>query len=145
MGGLYADHVLGARDVCNNCLQVIREERLDPTRNGFDAELESRLTRREETTEVDYGPAEIPSRSKGVFCECGVESARDRVWDYTEPDRSRFKALLRNTIETLQHKDVNVDEQRLAEVAIAAWDAGHNVDGAIEHGMEAGVARAASK
>ena len=144
MSSAYHEHVLGAPDVCNNCFSLIREERVDPTRSGLGREYESRLTRRDETTEIGYGPARTPSESKGVFCQCGVESARDRVWEYTEPDRDRFEALLQNAIRTLELKGVTFGRRDLAVAAIAAWKAGYNVDGAIEHGLDAALATAAS-
>lgn len=145
MGSPYHDHLLGAADVCNNCFSLIREERVDPTRSGLGRDYETSLTRREETTEIGYGPADVPHESKGVFCECGVESARDRVWDYTEPDDARFKELLQNAIRTLERKDVTFDRQNVAVSAIAAWKAGYNVDGAIEYGLNAGLARAVTE
>jgi hypothetical protein len=142
MGGPYTDHMLGAPDVCNNCFRLIREERVDPTRSGIGREFETSLTRRDETTEIGYGPSTAVSDSKGVFCDCGVESARDRLWSYTEPDRERFKELLQNAIRTLERKDVTAERETLATHALAAWTAGHNVDGAIEIGLDAAIATA---
>lgn len=140
----YHDHILGAADVCNNCFSLIREERVDPTRSGLGRDYETSLTRREETTEIGYGPARTPSESKGVFCQCGVESARDRIWSYAEPDDDRFKELLQNAIRTLERKDVSIDRERMAAHALQAWKDGQNVDGAIEAGVNAGLAVAAS-
>lgn len=144
MQGPYADHILDAKDVCINCFQLIREERVDPMRTGPDGEYETSLTRRDETTEIGFGPARTPSESKGVFCECGVESAHDRIWSYTEPDRDHFGDLLQNAIRTLELKGVTVDRKSLATSAIAAWKAGYNVDGAIEYGLDAALATTAS-
>lgn len=140
----YHEHVLGAPDVCNNCFSLIREERVDPTRNGIGREYESRYTRREETTEVGYAPYETPTHCQGVWCQCGVESARDRIWSYTDPSRERFRELLKNAVRTLKHKDVTIARKTLVGHAIAAYDDGANVDGAIEAGLDAGLAVAAS-
>jgi len=141
MSGPYHDHIVGAPDVCNNCFQLIRVERIDPYRSN-DIEAGTRLSGREEVTEIAYGPAELPPESKGVFCECGVESARDRIWGYAELGEGRFKELLQNCLGTLDRKDVTVDNKRMAEVALAAWRAGHNVDSALQQGLDAGLARA---
>lgn len=142
MTGPYHDHIIGAPDVCNNCFRVIRVERVDPSRSGIGREYETSFERHRRHTDVDFGPAEVPPESKGVFCECGVESARDRVWGYAELPESRFKTLLQHALETLEHKDVSIDARRMAEVALAAWRAGHNVDSALEAGLDAGLARA---
>lgn len=139
----YEEHVLHAPDVCNNCFQRIREERVDPARTGW-REYESHYARREETTEIGYGPADSVSEQKGVWCGCGVESARDRIWAYTEPDREQFKTLLQNAVQTLDHKGVTIDRKKMIAHALQAFDDGANVDAAIERGLDVGLAVAAS-
>jgi len=143
----FHEHLLEAPDVCANCFSLIREERVDPTRSGFGRDYESTYTRRRETTEIGYGPARTPSESKGVFCQCGVESHRvqHRVWDYTELSRERFKQLLQNAVRTLERKGVTIAQKTLVGHAIQAYDAGANVDGAIEAGLDAGLAVATTQ
>ena len=138
----YEDHLLGARDVCSNCLRLIRVERLDPTRNGFGHELEETYERRRETTEVAYGPSDAVSESKGVFCACGVESARERIWQAPDIDRERFKALLKHALRTLALKDVTLKRKEAAAYALQAFDDGAGPDAAIAEGVESGVVAA---
>lgn len=139
----YQEHVIHAKDVCNNCFSLLREERIDAYKSN-DIETDSYYSWRDETTEEGYPPFDIPAQCRSVFCECGVENARDRIWDYTEPSRERFKALLQNALTTLDQKGVTVARKQMVAHAIQAYDEGHNVDGAIEAGLDAGLAVATS-
>jgi hypothetical protein len=139
----YEEHVLGARDVCSNCLRLIRVERIDPYRSN-DLQAEARLSRRERVTKVGYGPSEQVKDSKGIFCECGVESARHRIWDGDDVDRERFKDLIRHVIRTLELKRVTLKRTEAAAYALQKFDDGSGVDEALATGIEAGVVAAAA-
>lgn len=139
MNGPYADHILDARDACVNCFRLVRVERIDPTRNGFGAEFESHFSRRKRTTSVEYAPADAPPRSKGVFCECGVEGSHERIWSPEHVTRDRFKQLLANAVRTLEHKEVSLKRKETLAYGIQAFDRGDGPDAAIAEAVEAGI------
>jgi hypothetical protein len=139
MNGPYEDHLLNASDVCSNCLSLIREERVDPTRSGLGRDYEVTLQRRKRATIIGYGPSDAVSESKGVFCECGVESARERIWTAADVDRDRFKTLLANAVRTLETKDVSLRRKETLAYGINAYDAGDGPDQAIATAVEAGI------
>lgn len=142
MHGPYADHILDAADTCSNCHQLIRVERLDPVRGGLSTRMDSHLSRREETTTVAYGPADVPAESKGVFCECGTEDAHHRLWDPTDVSRERFKQLLKHAIETLERKDVTLERTETAMYALSHFDEHGDVDRALATALDAGIVAA---
>jgi hypothetical protein len=134
----YEEHLLAAPDVCSNCLRLIREERVDPTRSGLGRDYEETYQRRPDTTVIGYGPSDAVSESKGVFCECGVEGHRERIWT-GDVDRDRFKDLLTNAIRTLETKDVSLRRKETLAYALNAYDAGDGPDQAIATAVEAGI------
>lgn len=141
----YEEHLLAAPDVCSNCLRVIREERVDPTRSGLGRDYEQTYQRRPDTTVIGYGPSDAVSDSKGVFCECGVEGHRERIWTAADVDRDRFRELLTAAVRTLVEKDVSLKRQETLAYALQRFDDGAGPDEAIATGVEAGiVANAAS-
>jgi len=141
----YQDHLRGAADVCNNCFALTKVERVDPTRGGIAREYEQTLQRNPETTKVDYGPAEAMSEMKGVWCDCGVEDARTRIWDDADVDTERFRSLLQAMLATLDAKGVTVDRQRTAAHALQARRDGAAVDEALRAGLDHGLAVAATQ
>lgn len=144
MNGPYADHVYDANDVCRNCLRVVRQERLDPTRTGMTREYEERLERDPRTTEVCYGPGETVTDHKGVFCDCGVEGVHARWWDEDDVDRERFRDLAANLLTTLEQKRVSVHKERTVGMALQAWRDGADIDAAFARGVEYGLAATTS-
>lgn len=141
----YEEHLLAAPDCCSNCFRLIREERVDPTRSGLGRDYEQTYQRRPDTTVIGYGPSDAVSDSKGVFCECGVESHRERIWTAADVDRGRFKQLLANAVRSLEAKDVSLRRKETLAYAINAFDSGDGPDEAIATAVEAGiVANAAS-
>lgn len=139
---LYQEEVLNAADTCANCLRLIRVERVDPYRSSMH-ELESKLTRRREVTDVDWCDAgDRPTEAKGVWCECGVEGARDRIWEPDEVDRDRVRQLIQNLLRTLGRKRITVDRKRLAAHALQTFDECGDIDDALSRGIEQGIARA---
>jgi len=145
MNGPYADHILDASDVCSNCFRTVRVERLDPTRNGFAGELESHFERRRQNTVIGYGPAESVTNIKGVFCECGVEGAHERLWDPTDIQEPKLKRLIKNMIRTLRRKEVALKPKETAAYILHVWSETDDVDRAMSKGIEMGiVAQAAS-
>jgi len=142
----YQDHVLGAPDVCSNCFRLIRAERLDPTRNGFGGELESHYERVRRTTSVEHpDTGDEPTQAQGVFCMCGVESARHRLWCSDDIGEPEFREFLKHLLRSLARKDVSVPRQETAAYALQAFRDGEGVDAALAQAVEAGiVARAAS-
>jgi hypothetical protein len=141
----YEEHLLAAPDACTNCLRLIRVERIDPTRDGFGTEYESHFSRRKRTTSVEYAPSDAPPRSKGVFCACGVEGHRERLWSPDHVSRDRFKQLLVNAVRTLELKDVSLKRKETLAYGLQAFDGGAGPDAAIAEAVDAGiVAQAAS-
>ncbi len=120
------EYLLSASDVCNNCLRVVRVERIDPTTvGGPDADCEATYERHRSHTVVDHGPAATVSDQQGTFCDrCGTESPYDRIWDDRDIDREWFGTLVTNMLETLAHEDidVSVDRERTAGYALQMYD-----------------------
>jgi len=142
MQGPYADHLVDASDVCSNCLRLVRLERVDPARGGLTADLDSHLERHPRRTSVEFGPHEIPSRSKGVFCSCGVEGVHERLWNPDDVGEGRFRELLKRAIATLEEKDVTLRRKRAIGHALQAYRHGDDVDEALAAGIEAGIVAA---
>jgi len=138
----YEDHLSHAADVCDNCLQLARVERLDPTREGHE-DYECRLARNKQTTTVGYAPADSVSDQKGVFCDCGVESPRERIWTDDEINDDWFRDLIQQMLRTLKTKSVTVDEKQTAGHALQARRNGEDVDAALATGLDHGLAAAA--
>lgn len=140
---VYHERLLGAPDVCNNCLRIIKRERLEPSRNGLDGELESVYERDRRTTIVGYGPATSASNIAGVFCDrCGTESARDRIWNDTSADRlskDRVKELIMAAAASLEEKGVDLHYPTLARHALQRRADGEHVDEAIGRAVEAAI------
>jgi hypothetical protein len=132
-------------DVCQNCLRIVREERQprDPDRGRSDVTVrESKWSRRKDTTEIAYGPADSPAEAKGVFCSCGVEGSFVRIWDSEDVDHDRFRALLKRLVRSLKHKGVTVDRKATVTHALQARRDGAGVDDALAEGVRYGLARA---
>jgi len=140
----YQDHYLGAADVCSNCLSLIRVERIDPMRAGIAQEFSTRLARRRRSTSVEYAPADAASEVKGVFCSCGVESARERIWSGPEVDRDRFKELVKNLVRTADTKDISLKRKETIAYALSAFDDGAAPDAALATALDAGIVAAAA-
>ena len=146
--GIYEDRVLGAPDVCSNCFSLIKLERVDQAKArqpiaAQERELASTYERDENATTVEHGPGEEPAHCAGVFCECGVESARERLWSDGDVDRNRFKSLLKALVRTLERKDVDLRKDETAAYALAGYDAdGVGIDEALATAVDAGVVAA---
>ena len=146
----YFDHLIDPPDVCNNCFALIRVERIDPKfradkfvvdrRDQIDTTYERRI----ETTEIGYGPADCPPRSKGVFCECGTERASHRVWDTDNVSRERFREFVKHALQTLGAKGVTLRRKETAAYALQAFDDGAGVDQALAEAIDAGIVAAAA-
>jgi hypothetical protein len=145
MTDAYQDHILEAADVCSNCLRLIRVERIDPVRNGMGGEYEATFERERRHTSVEYGPADSVSDEKGVFCHCGVEGARDRIWSGDDLARERFKTLTKHCLQTLARKDVTVKDRETAAYALQAFDDGAAPDQALARAVDAGLVAAAAQ
>lgn len=143
---VYHERILQSGDVCSNCLRIIKRERLEPTRDGLDEELESVYERDPRTTEIGYGPAVSASNVKGVFCDrCGTESAYDRVWDDEPDDRlsdRRVSELIKAATRTLECKGVDVHRPTLARHALQRRADDEHVDEAIGRAVEAAIVAA---
>lgn len=142
---IFRERVLQARDVCRNCFSLVRVERIDPTRGGVAREFESHYERHRQTTTVDYAPAERVSEQKGVFCECGVEEPRTRVWSEEDVDDERFRELVQSMLRTLEAKDITVARETAAAHALQARRGGADVDEALATGLVAGVSVAVAQ
>jgi len=141
----YHEHIIGAKDCCSNCLRLIRVERVDPARSGIGREYESRLERNRQTTTIGYGPADSMSERKGVFCTCGVESARERIWADADVDTDRFREFVQRMLRTLDAKGVTVNQKRTAGHALQARRDGAGVDDALATGLDHGLAAATTR
>jgi len=119
MNGVFAERVLDANDVCRNCFARNRVERVDPTRGGLGGQLDSHYSRHEERTEIGYGPADAVSDQKGVFCQCGVEGAHERVWDAA--GYARYKGFVAAAVTALEEKGVDVRRQTAVAVALQGF------------------------
>ena len=145
MQGPYADYILDARDVCSNCFRKNRVARVDPVRGGLGRdELDSHYERDRRETTVEYAPHDIPHRSKGVFCACGVEGSHERLWDPTDVERAQFKRLLQNSIRALERKEVSIKRKEAAMYALSHFDEHDDVDRALATGLELGIVAAAA-
>jgi len=114
----YQEHILSAPDVCSNCLRLVRVERERPA-SGL-RQAESFYARNRATTEVDHAPADTVSETEAVFCECGAESAFDRVWDDRDIGRGRFRTMLKHLLHTAERKGLSVARQPAAAHALAS-------------------------
>jgi hypothetical protein len=138
MQGIYADLVLDSSDVCSNCFRQVRVERIDPTREGFAGEYEAHYERKKQTTTIEYAPHDIITRSKGVFCECGCESAYERLWDPTDVAKPRLRELLKNIIRTLDAKGVSLKPKKTMAYVLHCWSETDDVDKSLSKGMKWG-------
>ena len=157
MNDAYQEHLLNARDVCANCLRVIRIERVDPARSGMIREYESHYERNPRTTEIAYGPADSVTNVKGTFCDrCGTESpdADDRIWtsERTEDgtlidtvDDARFETLVKQAIATLDWKGVTLQAQDFAAHALQQRKDDATVDEALGAATEAAIVAQAAR
>lgn len=138
----YEDHYLGARDVCSNCLSLIRVERVDPMRGGITQQLDSHLARRRRSTTVEYAPADAASESKGVFCNCGVESARERIWSADDVTEDRFRTLVKNLVRTADNKAITIKRKETIAYALQKFKDGHDADESLATALDAGIVAA---
>ena len=138
-------HALNAPDVCSNCFRRVRVER--PFRESRDpteptSVRRSAYTRTDPTTEVEAVPYGPPADATEVWCECGVASAYERVWDDGD-DRcltmTRFKTLLRRCIESLEAKGVTLSRRPAVHIAVGRYRDEHDVNDALAAGIDAGV------
>jgi len=143
---VYHEKALQSADVCSNCLRIIKQERMEPSRNGLDEELESVYERDPRTTEIGYGPARSASNVKGCFCDrCGTESPYERIWSDEPDDRlsdRRVRELLKALIRSLEHKGVKLHRPTLARHALQRRHDGEHVDEALGRAVEAAIVAA---
>ena len=148
----YHEHILGAADVCSNCMRTVRVERIDPTRNGLNTDYESYYARHERHTVIGYGPARSVTDQKGVFCShCGTEHHDERLIDdidihdpaVTAVGYEWFKELAKNCMATLEAKGVGIDRHAFATTALARYDAGHGIDHCLGEATEHAIVSAA--
>ena len=143
MNGPYADHLLDSADVCSNCLRKNRVERIDPVMgDGLGNDLDSHYERDENRTEIGYGPADVVSEQKGVFCSCGVEGAHERIWDPQDVSREKFRELVKAAIRTLDEKDVTVRRRETVRYALSHFSEHGDVDRALANAIDAGIVAA---
>lgn len=124
----YQEHVLNAPDVCSNCFRLVRVERERPA-SGF-RPAETFYARNQATTSVEHPPADTVSESEAVFCECGVESAFDRTWNWRDVDRERFRTMLKHLLQSAERKGLSIARQPAAAHALASHEQHRERDGA---------------
>jgi len=141
MQGPYADHILDARDVCSNCFRKNRVERVDPVMgSGLGHELDSNYSRdRRETTVEYHDGGDEPPKSKGVFCNCGVEGSFERLWSPTTASRERFKTLLKNAVVSLERKEVSIKRKETLRYGLTHYADHGDVDKALATAIEMGI------
>lgn len=142
------EHVLSAPDVCNSCFRLVREERsqTETTDKEPVSTSLSAYTRVRQTTSVEHVRSDWASESVAVFCECGLETVYERLWDDGE-DRClatyRFKDLLRRCIYSLEEKGVTLDRETCVKTALHLYKTdGHDANDALESAVEASIQRA---
>lgn len=140
MDGVYADLILDSKETCSNCFRTVRVERIDPTREGFAGEFESHYERRRRSTTIEYAPHEYPPRSKGVFCQCGVEGSHERLWDPTDASDDRLKELIKHGLRSLEHRGVTLRWKKTVGYIIQAFRETNDIDRAFSRGIEKGIA-----
>lgn len=141
----FQEHVLDAPDVCRNCFRLVRSERSRTTSatQRSDVSVEkSPYTRVRRHTEIDHEPDVVATDSIAVWCDCGCQSAYDRYWE-DGADRcltmARFKELLKRCIYSLEGKGVTLDRGACIRQAIGHYRDEHNVNAALERGVELGI------
>jgi hypothetical protein len=150
MDGPYADHILDARDVCNNCFQHVRVERVDPvmSRDGLRHALDAHYSRKRKTTTREYHDSDPHvTHAEATFCECGVEGTYERLWSPTDISRGRFKSLLKRALQTLGHKGIRLSRERKRETiayALQTFDEEGDADRALGRAIEMGIVAQAS-
>lgn len=146
MQGPYGD-LLDDPTVCSNCLRRIRVEReqtkSSSRRSDVSVEL-SATTRHPVKTTLEWAPHRPPTHSKGCFCECGSESAFDRVWDPQDIARERFRALLKQAIITVEATGTTLKRKEAAMYALSHFDDHGDADRALANGLDAGIVAAAA-
>ena len=142
MPDTYAEFI-ESPDVCRNCFSIIRVERIDPFRStpqlGTDDKIATQYERHRQQTTVEYGPADEPPHSKGVFCNCGVEEARHRLWDADDCPRHKFKRFIQNAIRSLERKGISINHRTFARTALQARDNGKDVDQSLAVATDAAI------
>lgn len=147
MHSIFQEHALSAPDVCNNCFRRVREEREQRSSTGQATVELSPYTRDETTTEIDSTPFGTPTRSTAIWCDCGVDSAYERIWDDGDEQcltMHRFKTLLRRAIETLEAKDITLSRDVTVRIALQRYRDDHAFNDALEAAVNAGVHHSAA-
>jgi hypothetical protein len=150
MDGPYADHILDARDVCNNCFRHVRIERVDPvmSRDGLRHALDAHYSRKRKTTTREYHDSDPNvTHAEATFCKCGVEGTYERLWSPTDIARDRFKRLLKRALQTLGHKGIQLSRERKRETiayALQTFDDSGDADQAFAEAIEMGIVAQAS-
>jgi len=147
---IYHEQLVGAPDICSNCLRVRLVERVEVRSRGLTAVPEATYTRRRRTTSLGHHPSDEPTQDTHLFCDCGVPNARARTWTDSDIDRERFKTLLRRAIRSAEHKGVTLDRERTIKMAlqnlaiVTAWWRSDidSVDAALADALEYGSAAA---
>jgi hypothetical protein len=147
---IYHETLVGASDVCRNCLRIRLVERIEVRSRGLTATPESTYTRHRRTTSLGHHPSDEPTDDKHLFCDCGAPDARTRTWGGGHIDRERYKTLLRRAIRAAEHKGVTLDRERTIKMAlrnlaiVTAWWRSDidSVDDALADALEYGSAAA---
>jgi hypothetical protein len=142
MQGPYADYLLDAKDICNNCYRQVKIERVDPvmSRSGLRHDLDVHYARKKRTTEVEYHDGEPePAHSRGTFCECGVEGSHQRLWEPDDVSRDRFEQLLVAAVASAIRKGIGIRRKETLRYALEHFDNEGDVDKALATGLDAGL------
>ena len=147
MQGPYAEYLLDASDVCQNCFRQTRLEReqthTSTGRSDVSVEL-SPSTRHPLQTTIEYAPHRLPAQSKGTFCACGVEGCYERLWTPTDIERERFKDLVKAALRTLDAKGVTLRRKETAMYCLSHFEEHGDADRALANGLDAGIVAAAA-
>jgi hypothetical protein len=106
--------------------------------------LESHFERKRRTTSIEFAPHEYPPRSKGVFCQCGVEGSHERLWDPTDVSEQKIKSLIKNALHSLNQKDVTLKAKETAAYILHCWNETEDADKAFSKGIEMGLVASAA-
>jgi hypothetical protein len=140
---VYDEHVRADPEVCNNCFRQIRVERVDPGRRTLAAsEPCSYYSRHQRNTDIDYVRSENVKNSKQVFCDCGSDSHRHRVWDDSD-DRcfrmTRVKQYIRHLTTTLDAKGIDYDTETFVKLSLQYYRDDHDLDHAFGEALETAI------
>lgn len=150
---VFQERIINSVDTCSNCFGLSRVEREKPPRakvtkhpitNQLLELAPQRWARNEQNTNIEYVQSDCVSRSKTIFCECGVRGSHSRERSEIV-GRERFRSLLKRAIQTIEQKGVSLSREHAIKRAMKLGCPNetrfpaYTADEAIAQGIEFGV------